>query len=354
MAKRTGEITELLTKLYTMQEDVGATPKTSDEEKKLKAQNVNQASMGKGRAAKKSGSRFLELKSTIVNRLKTVHELLKKEKERESEGFGAGNNPKETIKAQATMREEIRQASEEWKEMNALYKKEASKKKSKFTQEELEIQATMVGKLQREIEKMKSIQAKGFARGDASENAAMDINMAGLPAVSTFGDVTSGGGGGGGWTAGPSGVEVTADQRMQIQQLEDRDADFDNQLDDLGEGIQDLAEIAQMQGEEVQRQNAMLDQLGKRIDKVSDKLTSVNGKMKETLEEVGRSSDKLIVDIICIVSVCVCVCVCVCLPLVYEWMLAGHAHNVFFFQVLAVGFAAVFYNMSKNNNNNNN
>lgn len=46
---------------------------------------------------------------------------------------------------------------------------------------------------------------------------------------------------------------------MQIQELEQRDADFDQQLDQIGEGIMDLAEIAQQQGEEVKRQNAMLD-----------------------------------------------------------------------------------------------
>ena len=52
-----------------------------------------------------------------------------------------------------------------------------------------------------------------------------------------------------------------------------------------------------------------------RADNANDRLENVNDKMKETLEAVGRSSDKLIVDIMCI--------------------------------VLAIGFAAVFYNMAK-------
>jgi syntaxin of plants SYP7 len=52
-----------------------------------------------------------------------------------------------------------------------------------------------------------------------------------------------------------------------------------------------------------------------KIDRINDRVTNVNSRMKETLEEVGRSSDKLIVDIICI--------------------------------VLAIGFAAVFYNLLK-------
>ena len=99
---------------------------------------------------------------------------------------------------------------------------------------------------------------------------------------------------------GGSGIEMTEGQRMKVQQLQDRDREFDNQLDEIGEGIQDLAEIAEMQGEEVKRQNVMLDNLNDKIENVQDHMTNVNSKMKETLDEVGRSSDKLCVDIMCI------------------------------------------------------
>jgi len=63
------EITDLLTKLYTIQEDIGAKPKTSDDEKREKAENV--AKMGTNKKAEKKGSKFLVLKSTIVDRLKS-------------------------------------------------------------------------------------------------------------------------------------------------------------------------------------------------------------------------------------------------------------------------------------------
>ena len=52
------------------------------------------------------------------------------------------------------------------------------------------------------------------------------------------------------------------------------------------------------------------------MDGLNDRVENVNNRMKETLEEVGRSSDKLIVVFICI--------------------------------VMAIGFAAVFYSISKN------
>jgi len=84
-------------------------------------------------------------------------------------------------------------------------------------------------------------------------------------------------------------------------ELEARDADFDQQLDEIGEGIQDLAEIAVLQGEEVKRQSVLLDQVNDKMDKVTDRMAGVNEKMKATLEEVGRPSGKLCVDIMCIV-----------------------------------------------------
>ena len=109
---------------------------------------------------------------------------------------------------------------------------------------------------------------------------------------------------------------MTSGQRQQMLQLEERDADFDRQLDEIGEGIQDLAEIAQLQGEEVKKQSAMLDEVNANMDRVTERMEGVNKRMKETLEEVGRASDKLCVDIMCI--------------------------------VLAIGFGAVMYNFIKN------
>jgi peptidoglycan hydrolase CwlO-like protein len=116
------------------------------------------------------------------------------------------------------------------------------------------------------------------------------------------------------WGGPGGGVALSGDQQQQILQLEERDADFDLQLDEIGEGIQDLAEIAQRQGEEVALQSQMLDRVDQKIDKNLERMTKVNERMKETLEEVGRASDKIMVDIMCI--------------------------------VLAVGFAAVIYNFA--------
>lgn len=107
--------------------------------------------------------------------------------------------------------------------------------------------------------------------------------------------------GGKAWEGTGGGVALTSGQQQQILAIEERDADFDRQLDEIGEGIQDLAEIAQMQGEEVAHQTQMLENLHNKIDKANERMAGVNETMKQTLEEVGRSSDKLCVDIMCIV-----------------------------------------------------
>ena len=135
--KQDEELTLLLTKLYTIQEQVGAIDKTTDEEKKKKAEQSGQVTMGKGRKGKKTGSKFLELKSSIVDHLKSVHTLL------EEQSNINHLDAKGDIAAKAEIRELTRQAEDEWRELNDLYKKEARKKKSKFTVEELEVQQAL-------------------------------------------------------------------------------------------------------------------------------------------------------------------------------------------------------------------
>ena len=176
VSRQDEELTELLAKLYTIQEDIGAKPASSEEEKKARAANV--AVMGKGKKAAAKGSRFLELKSTVVDRLKTIHNLLKETKAKESAGYG-GDNAKDIIKLQAEVREHIRQAGDEWNEMDAIYKKEARKKKSKFTPEELEVQSELVRRLSAEIEKVKEAQMRGYAK-NRDAGAAVSLNTKAL------------------------------------------------------------------------------------------------------------------------------------------------------------------------------
>lgn len=280
--KTDNELAALLTNLYTMQEDLGAKPKTTDEEKKNKAET---ATMGKGAKAEKKGSRFLELKTSIIDKLQIIHG--KMQELSSSKGSVAANkNPKEVIVMQNEVREHIREVSEEWEEMNGIYRKEARKRKSKFTPEELEIQKTLVERLGDEIEKIKEVQMTGF--GGPGGAAAMNLQGIDSPLHKAV-DIPDG------------DVALTEGQAQQLAQIDARDKDFDKQLEMIGDGIQDLQDIADAQNEEVRAQNAMLNQLGDKMEKVAEHQKNVNEGMKELLEANGRGIDKLCVDIMCIV-----------------------------------------------------
>ena len=45
----------------------------------------------------------------------------------------------------------------------------------------------------------------------------------------------------------------------------------------------------------------MLNSLGKKIESLNDKMNNINNKIKDTVEQAGRGSGKLFVDIGCIV-----------------------------------------------------
>ena len=89
----------------------------------------------------------------------------------------------------------------------------------------------------------------------------------------------------------------------------------------------------------------MLEQTTSRIDSAHEHMTNVNSKMKETLNEVGRSSDKLCVDIMCIVSDSVIVTFFFECIISDNYSILCHSHLAK--QMLAVGFAGIFYKMSK-------
>lgn len=277
---------------------------------------------GSSKTAKK-GARFVELKTAVVERLKKAHALLQEEDTRKKKNLratgsttsalGGQNVVKDVIARRAQVREELRQANDEWTEMDELYKNEARKKRSKFTREELEIQQTLVQRLRVEIDKLSGAlqsqqqQYHQTGRGERDDVVASAANVQALSSVdvgrfSKNSWASSGAGGefgSNGRGATENNIEVTDDQRQQIQSIYDRDLDFDKQLDQLAEGLKDLSEVAMMQQEEVKRQNVMLDNVEKKIDDVHEHLYNVNYKMKEVLNQI-RGADKICVDITCI------------------------------------------------------
>jgi hypothetical protein len=92
---------------------------------------------------------------------------------------------------------------------------------------------------------------------------------------------------------------MTAEHKSQLQALKQRDQQIDQQIAELGKGVDILTDLARSMNEEVKIQNKMLDSLEQNIDDVKEHVTTINAKLKTTLEE-ARKSDKICVDIFCI------------------------------------------------------
>ncbi|GMH52235.1 hypothetical protein TrRE_jg6203 [Triparma retinervis] len=305
MSKLDNEISSLLDTLYTLQSDVGATEEEGSKTKK--------------KSSGKKGDRFMEVKGDMVERLNVIKELMTESAEGEKNGIGG--DPKDVIRVQSQIRENIRMLTEEWRELDGIYRVEARKKRSKFTPEELKNQQHIVMTLSNEITRVKDIQRSGYARGTLGDGAAAAGNH--HKAIVNMNDSSLFGGGGDSGVLGDNslptvGVEMSSGQASRVQALKERDAKFDASIAEIGRGVLDLQDYAVAQNEEVKRQNLMLSSLEGKIDNVHDHVTNVNTKMKSTLDEVGRRGDKFCVDIICI--------------------------------VLAIGFAAVIYSIYKETN----
>ena len=146
-----------------------------------------------------------------------------------------------------------------------------------------------------EINKVKELQRSGYMKMNEDAVGSRSVVTMDQSAIFTtnLGDTNT--------SVGAGGVEMTAQQSAQIQAIHDRDLKFDEQIEEIGKDVLDLHDIAIAQNEEVRKQNLMLDSLAGKIDNVHEHVSNVNHKMKNTLDEVGRKSDKFCVDLICIV-----------------------------------------------------
>jgi hypothetical protein len=88
-----------------------------------------------GVAPTKTRSHFIFLESIIVDRLHATRNLMDKRSDATQVKTSKSN-----IAADAEIRENLRLAENEWEELSKLYEAEAKKKKSKFTDAELDTQ----------------------------------------------------------------------------------------------------------------------------------------------------------------------------------------------------------------------
>lgn len=106
-----------------------------DSKKDVKGKTTGTSNDKGGVVTTKSRSHFMFLESIIVDRLQATRNLT----DRWSDATQVKTS-KLTIAADAEIRENIRLVENEWEELSKLYETETKKKKSKFTNEELDTQ----------------------------------------------------------------------------------------------------------------------------------------------------------------------------------------------------------------------
>lgn len=106
-----------------------------DSKKDVKGKTTGTSNDKSGVVTTKSRSHFMFLQSIIVDRLQATRNLMDKRSDATQV-----KTSKSTIAADAEIRENIRLAENEWRELCKLYEAESKKKKSKFTNEELDTQ----------------------------------------------------------------------------------------------------------------------------------------------------------------------------------------------------------------------
>lgn len=236
--------------------------------------------------------RFSELKLNMSEKLSEIRQLLEASKKAEGATQGGA---KDAIEAQSKIRSQLQAVSDEWAELDRVWQTEARKRKSKYSIEELERRRQIVVDMQSEIQSIKDFQRAGFVKGYQATNmvAMADSEMFKGADLRSPGAPKSSG------VYGRRNNDMTDQHRTQLHLLKERDMQIDKEIELIGTGVDELKVIAQAQNQEVRLQNRMLDQLESKIGDVQDHMITLNEKLKNTLEE-SRSSDKICVDIFCI------------------------------------------------------
>lgn len=126
------ELTQLITKLTRIQEEVG----TIDGDKRKQKRGAHGV------------DRFSDLKNQMMDKLADLKESMEQAQRLEKQ---PGENPRELIAVQAKIRGDLAIIDEDWKELEGLHRAEAMKRRSKLSQEELAARQKALVDLQTEI-----------------------------------------------------------------------------------------------------------------------------------------------------------------------------------------------------------
>lgn len=227
---------------------------------KPKVKNDTIQSQEEGPSAKeKKAKRFLELQCSIESTAAKVMRM--SEKEHSAASKGVSKHAQDIVNRKETMSNEIESMINDWREMNSLHEAEANKKKSKFTRVELDSQHDILKKLNREIQSVNNEKVVGFGGVVGTGVSFLGFsNHLDDPAVSD-------------------------EERRELNAIKEKDSQFDEKLDLIGNLLSNLNVLADGQNEELKRQEKTYEEVDKKITETGHNMGRVRRKMENTLSK---------------------------------------------------------------------
>jgi DNA repair exonuclease SbcCD ATPase subunit len=234
---------------------------------------------------------FTKLKKEISEKIRAVRELLK---ERDSILESGGNNSR-TAEISQTVRTDLKGIKDQVKLLESLQKKEAKKAKKMSTEvrEAVSTRAEIVELCYKHIEECEKWEKRVLDKraqedrlqllsGSSNRNDNEYEMKSANDGDNQFSDL----------------VEID-DYTDQLQDLKNRNAEIDKELDEVLKGVGVLKEIALNMDQELETQNQMIDQIEHKVNKSQQKLDSINAKLQKTLDKVMKG-DRFLVNFVLI------------------------------------------------------
>ncbi|CEM05171.1 unnamed protein product [Vitrella brassicaformis CCMP3155] len=262
MASSLHGVDELLKRLERIQEECGSIDKAAKD--------------------RKDGPKdeFLRLKEDIYSALFEVKEAIR---ERQVLQKRVGNSF-EVIQKGVFITDTLKSLDADFKKIQELYKKQSNQRR-KFEETELESRFQALQIMKKQLEEAKTSFKTGGAlnREDDIEIKTVLEQRAGL-GLSAGGvhiQVDSTGG---------QPMSPTEDEERAMYRWKHRDAQFDKQVEEIGEGVERLGEIATQINVTADKQTAMAAEIQKTAEKASAELNKMNVKLKKFMEEQKNSN----------------------------------------------------------------
>jgi hypothetical protein len=158
----------------------------------------------------------------------------------------SGTNPKDLITEQSKLRQEMVLLMDEWKAIEALYRAEAKKKRSKYSAEEMLDRNNTLQQLFVEIQAIKDVQRSGYVKSGPAKGYEA-VRQADMSEAEMFrkrdGDGQRYG------VHGQRNNNMSDDHRQKLELINKKDQEIDLEIEAIGQGVEVLMEIAKAQNE---------------------------------------------------------------------------------------------------------